>query len=79
MNATDMVSEEQYVQLCDDLEALMKAWEDRLDIPLGRSAAILLQIGGSIFAWNDLPLEHALDFVRHAWATANEDRPHEEK
>ena len=66
------LSEEEYVQLCEELQSLARAWKDRLDIPEDAAACILLQVGGTMAAWGGTTLERALSYVEHAWKTADE-------
>ena len=66
------ISEAEYIQLCEELQALVKAWKDRLDIPEYDASCVLLQIGGTMAAWGGATLEHALNYVKRAWETADE-------
>jgi hypothetical protein len=66
------ISENEYIQLCEELQALAKAWKDRLDIPEYDASCVLLQVGGTMAAWSGTPLEHTLSYVKHAWETADE-------
>lgn len=66
------VSADEYVQLYEELQALAKAWKDRLDIPEYEAACVLLQVGGTMAAWSGTPLEHTLNYVKKAWETAHE-------
>ena len=66
------VSEDEYIQLCEELQSLVKAWKDRLDIHEYAASCILLQVGGTMAAWSGAPLEHALSYVKLAWETADE-------
>jgi len=66
------ISENEYIQLYAELQALLKAWKDRLDIPESDVSCVLLQIGGTMAAWSGAPLEHTLNYVKHAWETAYE-------
>ena len=70
MNAR--VSEDEYIQLCEELQSLVKAWKDRLDITEYAASCVLLQAGGTMAAWSGAPLEHVLSYVEHAWKTADE-------
>lgn len=65
------VSEDEYVQLYQELQALVKAWKDWLDIPEYTAASIFLQVGGTMAAWGGTSLEQALRFVESAWKTAD--------
>lgn len=66
------ISEDDYVQLCEELQTLVKAWKDRLDIPEYAASCVLLQVGGTMAAWSGAPLDHTLSYVEHAWKTADE-------
>lgn len=66
------LSEDDYIQLCEELQALVRAWKDRLDIHEYAASCVLLQVGGTMSAWSGSPLEHTLSIVEHAWKTANE-------
>jgi hypothetical protein len=66
------ISETDYVQLYAELQALARAWKDRLDIPEFAAASVLLQVGGTMAAWGGASLELAQSFVEHAWKTADE-------
>jgi len=66
------VSADAYVQLYEELQALTKAWKDRLDIPEYETSCVLLQIGGTMAAWSGASLEHTLSYVKRAWETADE-------
>jgi len=66
------ISEDEYVQLCEELQSLVKAWKDRLAIPEYAASCVLLQVGGTMAAWSGAPLESALSYVEHAWKTADE-------
>ena len=70
MNAR--ISENDYIQLCEELQALVKAWKDRLDISEYTASCVLLQVGGTMAAWSSATLEHTLSCVEHAWKTADE-------
>ncbi len=65
------VTQEEYIQLYEELQALVKAWKDRLDIPEYTAATVFLQIGGTMAAWGGTSLEQALRFVESAWKTAD--------
>ena len=65
------VSQEEYIQLYEELQALAKAWKDRLDIPEYTAASVLLQVGGTMAAWGGTSLEQTLRFVESAWQTAD--------
>lgn len=69
---TTVFSEEDHIQLCKELQALVKAWKDRLDIPEYAASCVLLQVGGTMAAWSGATLEHTLSYVEHAWKTADE-------
>ncbi len=66
------VAEGEYIQLCEELQALIKAWKDRLNISEYAASCVLLQVGGTMVAWSGAPLDHALSYVTHAWETAND-------
>ena len=66
------VSADEYVQLYEELQALVKAWKDRLDIPEYTTSCLLLQVGGTMAAWGGSSLEHTLSYVENAWKTADE-------
>jgi len=66
------VSEDEYIQLCEELQSLVKAWKDRLDISEYAASCVLLQVGGTMAAWSGAPLDLALSFVENAWKTADE-------
>jgi len=66
------ISEAAYIQLCEELQSLVKAWKDRLDIPEYAASCVLLQVGGTMAAWSGAPLDLALSFVENAWKTADE-------
>ena len=66
------ISEAEYIQLCEELQDLVKAWKDRLDIPEYDASCVLLQIGGTMAAWSGAPLVHTLSYVEYAWKTADE-------
>jgi hypothetical protein len=66
------ISEEEYTQLCAELRVLIKAWKDRLGISEYVAACVLLQIGATVAQWQDMPIETTLEYVRHAWMTAQE-------
>ena len=70
MNAS--ISEDAYVQCCEELQALVKAWKDRLDITEYAASCVLLQVGGTMASWSGATLEHTLNYVEHAWKTADE-------
>ena len=70
--STRIISENEYVQLCKELQSLVKGWKDRLDIPEYATSCVLLQLGGAMAAWSGAPLEHALSYVKRAWETADE-------
>ena len=69
--STDL-SEADRIQLYEELQALVKAWKDRIDIPEYAAACVLLQVGGTMAAWSGAPLEHTLSYVENAWKTADE-------
>lgn len=66
------ISEDEYIQLCEELQSLVKAWKDRLDLPEYAASCVLLQVGGTMAAWSGAPLDLALSFVENAWKTADE-------
>jgi hypothetical protein len=68
----ESVSPEEYVQLYEELQALAKAWKDRLDIPEYVASCVLLQVGGTMAAWSGAPLEQTLRLVKSAWETADD-------
>ena len=70
MNAR--ISKDEYIQLCEELQSLVKAWNDRLNIPEYAASCVLLQVGGTMAAWSGAPLVHTLSYVEHAWKTADE-------
>ena len=67
-----VVTASEYVQLYADVQALVRAWKDRLDISEHDAACVLLQLGGTMAAWSGTSLEITLTHVKHAWETANE-------
>jgi hypothetical protein len=67
-----VVSEAEYTQLCNELRSLVKAWSDRLHVPEYVASCVLLQIGATISQWQGMPIEKTLEYVRHAWMTAQE-------
>ena len=69
---TERLSEPEYVQLYEELQALIRAWKDRLDITEYAASCVLLQVGGTMAAWSGEPLAHTLSYVERAWRTANE-------
>lgn len=66
------ISEGEYIQLCEELQSLVKAWKDRLGMPEYVASCVLLQVGGTMAAWSGAPLEHTLSYVEYAWKTADE-------
>ena len=66
------LSEADRIQLYEELQALVKAWKDRLDISEYAASCVLLQVGGTMAAWSDAPLALTLSYVEHAWKTADE-------
>jgi len=66
------ISEAAHIQLYEELQALVKAWKDHLDIPEYAASCVLLQVGGTMAAWSGAPLEYTLSYVEHAWKTADE-------
>jgi hypothetical protein len=69
------VSEEEYVRLYEELQALVKAWDDRHPDSQATAASVLLQVGGTMAAWSGTPLEQTLACVAEAWKTADETPP----
>lgn len=69
--STHVVSIDEYVQLYEELQALVKAWKDRLDINEYTASCVLLQVGGTMAAWGGSSLEHTLNYVETAWKTAD--------
>lgn len=65
------ISEAKYTQLCDELRSLVKSWGER-DVPEYAASCVLLQIGATIAEWQGMPIEKTLEYVRHAWMTAQE-------
>jgi hypothetical protein len=72
------VSEEEFAQMCDDLTALTKAWQDRLCVAEGQCVMVLLQVGASMSAAGGVPIEMVNDLVEHAWNVTAEDLPAED-
>ena len=70
--STRGITESEYIQLYEELQTLVRAWKDRLDISEHDASCVLLQIGGTMAAWSGTPLESLLDHVKHAWQTADE-------
>jgi len=66
------LSEEEYVQCYEELQALVRAWKDRLDIHEYAASCLFLQVGATMAAWSGSPLAHTLSTVEHAWKTADE-------
>ena len=66
------VSASEYVQLYADVQSLVRAWKDRLDISEHDASCVLLQLGGTMAAWSGTSLEATLTHVKHAWETADE-------
>lgn len=69
---TRVITESEYIQLYEELQSLVSAWKDRLDISEHDASCVLLQIGGTMAAWSGAPLQSTLDRVKHAWETADE-------
>lgn len=65
------VSVEEYVQLYEELQALTKAWKDRLNVSEYTASTVLLQVGATMAAWGGSSLEHTLSYVETAWKTAD--------
>ena len=70
--STRVLTESERVLLYEEVQALVRAWKDRLDISEHDASCVLLQIGGTMAAWSGTPLEGALAYVQHAWETADE-------
>jgi len=72
------VTPSEYVQLYKDVQSLVRAWKDRLDISEHDASCVLLQIGGTMAAWSGTSLEITLTHVKHAWETVTDgfDRAH---
>ena len=66
------ITADDYIQLCEELQALARSWKDRLDIPESAAASVLLQVGATMAAWGGTPLDRTLSYVEHAWKTADE-------
>ncbi len=71
MSARDL-TESEYILLYAEVQSLVRAWKDRLDISEHDASCVLLQIGGTMAAWSGTPLESMVDHVKHAWQTADE-------
>lgn len=69
---TRVISETDYIELYTELQALVRAWKDRLDVSEYDVTCVLLQVGGTLAAWSDAPLAQTLDYVKRAWETAHE-------
>ena len=69
---TRVITESEHILLYEDVQALVRAWKDRLDISEHDASCVLLQIGGTMAAWSGTPLESTLAYVQHAWETADE-------
>ena len=69
---TRVVTESERILLYEEVQALVRAWKDRLDISEHDASCVLLQIGGTMAAWSGTPLEGTLAYVQHAWETADE-------
>ena len=74
MSTTDQkeISQDDYIKLCEELQSLVKAWNDRHNISEYTASCVLLQIGGTMSAWGGASLEQTLACVAHAWETADE-------
>lgn len=70
--STRVVTESEYVQLYADVQSLVRAWKDRLDISEHDASCVLLQLGGTMAAWAGTPLDATLTHVKIAWETAHE-------
>lgn len=66
-----VVSETEYTQLCAELRSLVKTWSDR-HVTEYVTACVLLQIGSTIAQWQGMSIEKTMEYVRHAWMTAQE-------
>jgi len=69
---SDAVSQDEYIKLCEELQALVKAWDDRHNISEYTASCVLLQVGGTMAAWSGASLEQTLECVAVAWKTADE-------
>ena len=69
---TRVITESEHILLYEEVQALVRAWKDRLDISEYDASCVLLQIGGTMAAWSGRPLESTLAYVQHAWETADE-------